>query len=77
MVFQGKMCGKVFYAMNNLGIAHFSSFVIEYIFKAIIFIHAAFIIKVRVFLKIFILEISNIPQILYFSPNFTFNNAPP
>ena len=51
------MCGKVFRAMNNFGIARFSLFVIDawkYLFKAIIFIHSSFIDKVEVFPKIFI-----------------------
>ena len=45
VVFQGKMGGKVFYTMNNFGIVHFTSFMIDvwkYIFRAITFIHAAF-----------------------------------
>ena len=57
------MCGKVLYAKNNF--AQFSLFVIDawkYIFKAIILIHAAFIHKNKVFLKIFIREISNMPM---------------
>ena len=50
------MCGKVFYVKNNFGIANFSLFVIgawKYIFKAIIFIQAAFIHKIEVFFKDF------------------------
>ena len=52
VVFRAKICDKVFYAMNNFGIAHFSLFLIDakrYISKAIIFIHAAFINKIEVF----------------------------
>ena len=52
VVFRGKVYGKVFYAKNNFGIAHFSLFVIDawkYIFKAIIFIQAALINKIKVF----------------------------
>ena len=70
------MCGKNFYAINNFGIANFSLFVIDawkYIFKAIIFIHAAFIHKIKVILKILISEISHMPLILYFSHIFIFN----
>ena len=62
--------------MNNFGIAHFSLFVIDawkYIFKAIIFILAAFVNKIEVFLKILIQQISNIPLILHFSHIFPFN----
>ena len=44
-------------------------------FKAIIFIHAAFIHKIEVFLKIFVGEISNMPPILYFSHIFTFDTV--
>ena len=76
MEFRAKMCGKVFYAKNNFGIAHFPLFVIDawkYIFKAIIFIQAAFINKIKVFFKIFIREISNMTLILYFSHIFTLN----
>ena len=66
MLFQGKICGKAFHAMNNFGIANFSFFVIDaekYIFKTIIFIHAVFITKVEVLFRIFSQEISNIPVI--------------
>ena len=45
----------------------------KYIFKAIIFIHAVFIHKIKVFLKIFIREISDMPLILYFSHVFISN----
>ena len=78
MVFRGKMCGKVFYAKNNFGIAHFSLFVIDawkYIYNAIIFIQAAFIHKTKVFVKNFIREISNMLLILYFSHIFTLSAA--
>ena len=77
-MFRGKMCGQVFYAKNNFGIANFSLFVIdawECIFKAIIFIQAAFIHKIKVFVNIFIREISNMPLILYFSHIFNLNAA--
>ena len=70
------MCGKVFHTKSNFGIAHFSLFVIDawkYTFKAIIFIQAAFIHKIKVFLKIFIREINNMPLILYFSHIFILN----
>ena len=78
MVFPGKMYGKIFYAMNNFWIANFSLFVIEvwkYIFKAIMFIHAAFIHKIKVVLKILIRGIRNMPLILYFSHIFIFNTV--
>ena len=64
--------------MINFGIAHFSLFVIDaekYILAAIIFIHAAFINKIKMFLKIFIQEISNVPLIMYFSHIFIFNTV--
>ena len=66
------MCGKVFYAMNIFGVAHFSLSVIDALkihFKAIIYIHAAFINKIGVFSRIFIF--SYMPLILYFSHIFT------
>ena len=44
-------------------------------FKAIIFIHAAFIHKIEVFLKIFVGEISDMPPILYFSHIFIFDTV--
>ena len=46
------MCGKVFYVKNNFGIATFSLILtdaLKYIFKATIFIQAAFIHKIKVF----------------------------
>ena len=67
-----------FYAKNNFGIVHFSLFVIDalkYIFEAIIFIHAAIIHKIKLFLKIFIREISNMSLILYFSHIFYFERC--
>ena len=39
------------------------------------FIHAAFIDKIDVFLKIFVQNVSNIPLILYFWHIFTFNTV--
>ena len=72
------MRGNVFYAKNNFGIAHFSLFVInawKYIFNAIIFIHAAFIHKIKVFLKILMSQISNVLSSLYFSYIFTLNTV--
>ena len=44
----------------------FCDWCLKYIFKAIIFIHAAFSDKIEVFRKIFIHEISNIPLICIF-----------
>ena len=72
------MCDKFFYAMHNFGIAHFSLFVIgawKYISKSMILIHAAFIHKIEVFVKIFIRKISKMPLILYFSHIFIFNTV--
>ena len=72
------MYDKDFYVTNSLGIANFLISVIDagkYVFKAIIFIHVALVNEIGVFLKIFILWISNIPLILYFSHIFTFNNV--
>ena len=52
VAFLGRICGKIFYAMSDCGIAIFSLFVIDdwkYIFEAIIFIHAPFIHQIKVF----------------------------
>ena len=71
------MCDKVFYAMNNFGIAHFSLFVIDawkYIFKAIKVIPVAFIHKIEVFSKIFIREIT-IADLAFFT-YFYFQHCP-
>ena len=54
-VFRGKMCSKVFNAMNNFWTAHFSLFMIDAWkckFTSIIFIYAAFIHKSKVSSKI-------------------------
>ena len=70
------MCGKIIYVENNFGTAHFSLIVIDawkHIWKTIIFIQAAFIHKIKVFLKIFSKKMSNIPLILYFSHIFILN----
>ena len=53
--------------MNNFGIANFSWFLIDawnYIFKAIILIHAAFFHKIKVFSKV--LYLSNLKHTAYF-----------
>ena len=44
------MSGKVFYAMNIFGIGHFSLFVTDV--QKYIFIHAAFINKIEVSVKL-------------------------
>ena len=57
MLFWGKLFDKDFYVMNSFGIAHFFLSVIDagkYVFKAIIFIHGAFVNDIEVFSKIFI-----------------------
>ena len=72
------MYGKVFYAVNNIGIAIFSLFETDawkYIIKVIIFIHVAFIHKIKMFSKIFIWKISNTLLILYFSHIYIFNGV--
>ena len=78
VLFRRKMCGKVFMRKIVLELLIFFVFCdwcLRIHFKAIIFIHAAFIIKVEVFLKIFVQEMSNTPLILYFSHIFIFNTV--
>ena len=73
------MCGKVFYAMNNFEIAHFSFFFVinalKYNLKAIEFINVPLIHKIKVLLKIRIQENIDIPLILYFSHIFIISNT--
>ena len=70
MVFRQKMCSNFFfYGKNNFGIAHFyyCDWCLKIHFKAIIFFHTAFVHKIKVLLKNFIREISNMPLLLYLS----------
>ena len=59
MAFRGIICGNAFYATNNVGIAHFSLFVINANKENDAFIH-----KIKVFSKIFLGKLSDIPLIL-------------